>query len=125
MKVPQLTHEVRLQQWRKTVQECRSSGKTIKAWCDENQINIKTYYHWQKLVCQATCQELIVMNESQSQVVNDVVTSRPVFAELSMPETRSNKLAVTIKHSAMQIDIYCGADAVTVETVMTVVRNLC
>lgn len=47
MDVQKVTHEVRLQQWSRIVKECRSSGKTIKAWCAKNIINIKTYYHWQ------------------------------------------------------------------------------
>lgn len=125
MKVQQVTHEVRLQQWERIVQECRSSGKPIKTWCHENQINIKTYYHWQKLVCQATCQELTVINQAQQPVINTIETSRPVFAEVSMPESRAPKLAVSIKHTAMQIDIYCGADVSVVKTVMEAFRNLC
>jgi len=125
MDVQKIAHEVRLQQWERMVQECRNSGKTIKTWCAENSINIKTYYHWQKLVCQATCRELSVVKEPKSQVVNDIVDDSPIFAELHMPESKANKLAVTIKHNAMQINIYCGADAATVETAIAAVRNLC
>jgi ABC-type uncharacterized transport system YnjBCD substrate-binding protein len=125
MDVQNITHEARLQQWEKIVKKCRSSGKSIKAWCAENSINIKTYYRWQQLVCQATCQKFAIVKESKPQAVNDRVDSDPIFAELSMPASRTNQLAVAIKHNAMQINVYCGADADTVETVITAVRNLC
>jgi hypothetical protein len=92
-------------------------------WCNENRINIKTYYHWQKLVCQATCQELPVIKEPKPQAVN--VASSPIFAEVSIPESRANQLAIAIKYNAMQINIYCGADAATVETAIAAIRDLC
>jgi thiamine biosynthesis protein ThiC len=125
MNVQKLTHEVRLQQWEKIVTECRNSGKTITAWCAENNINTKTYYHWQKLVCQATCQELSLVKEPKPQTVIDMVDNSPIFAELSMPDSRANKLAVAFKYNDVQINIYCGADAATVEAAMAAIRNLC
>jgi transposase-like protein len=68
MKVQRLTHEVRLQQWSNIVKECRSSGKTITAWCAEHKINTKTYYRWQQLVCQATCREITVTHNLKPSV---------------------------------------------------------
>ena len=38
--------ELRFQQWTKLVAECQSSQMTVKAWCELNNINIKTYYYW-------------------------------------------------------------------------------
>ena len=43
-------HESYIQVWRERVMACRSSGKTIVDWCQENGINLKTYYYWQKRV---------------------------------------------------------------------------
>jgi hypothetical protein len=31
-------------------------------WCDENNVNIKTYYYWQRKVCNAVCNELAITN---------------------------------------------------------------
>jgi hypothetical protein len=121
MDVNEITHEVRLQQWEEIVRECRSSGKTIKAWCAEKNINIKTYYRWQQLVCQ----ELSVVKEPKQQAVGDTIDSSPVFAEISMSTSRINQLAVAIKHNAMEINIYCGADAAIVEAAIAAIRNLC
>jgi len=125
MDVQKITHEVRLQRWERLVKECRNSGKPIKIWCDENRINIKTYYHWQKLVCQATCREISIVKEPKPPVIKDRVESVPVFAKLSIPASQTNKLAVAIQHNTTQINIYCGADIATVEAAIAAIQKLC
>jgi hypothetical protein len=74
-----------------------------------NSINIKTYYRWQQLVCQATCQELSVVKGPKQQAVGDTKDRSPVFAEISMSQSRTNQLAVAITHNATQINIYFDA----------------
>jgi len=123
MDVQKLTHEVRLQQWGRKVKDCRNSGKLVKVWCAEQNINIKTYYYWQKRVCQATCRELAMNHPRSSIAVN--ATPLPVFAELRKPEHPSGQLALTIQRDHMKIEIYRDADATLVETVLLAVRNLC
>jgi hypothetical protein len=123
MGVQKVTHEVRLQKWSRIVKECRNSGKTIKVCCAENNINVKTYYHWQKLVCQKACQELAITQRKNPETVP--VNSSPVFAELNVPNHPAGKVAVTIQRNDTQIHIYGGADAATVETALLALRNLC
>lgn len=123
MEVQKITHEVRLQNWSRIVTDCRSSGQTIKVWCADHHINLKTYYYWQKRVCQATCRNLSITKEQTIQAMH--VSKGPVFAELSIPNCNTGKLAVTIHHKDMQIHIYGGADAATVETALLALQNLC
>lgn len=123
MDVQKLTHEVRLQQWGRTVQDCRSSGKAVKSWCAEHHVNIKTYYYWQKKVCQATCREL-AMNQPQTFAAVEAPPTA-VFAELRKPEHPSGQLALTIQHTHMEIQIYRGADTAIVEAALLAFRNLC
>ena len=122
MDVQKLTHEVRLQQWSKTEKECRSSGKSVKSWCDGQNINIKTYYYWQKKVCQATCREL-AMNHPQPSI--EVNANPIVFAKLRKPDHPSGQLALTIQRNQMEIQIYRGADTALVETALLAIRSLC
>ena len=37
--------DVRKSQWAEIIKACQSSGMTVKAWCLENGINIKSYYY--------------------------------------------------------------------------------
>lgn len=123
MDVQKLTHEVRLQQWGKRVKDCRCSGKSVQSWCAEQNINIKTYYYWQKKVCQLTCRDLAINAPQPSMAVN--APAIPVFAELRKPDTPSGQLALTIQRNQLEIQIYRGADAAIVEKVLLAIRNLC
>lgn len=123
MNVQKLTHEVRLQQWGNTVKECRNSGKSVKSWCAEHHINIKTYYYWQKKVCRATCRELAMNQPQPSATVN--ATHIPLFAELRKPDQPSGQLALSIQHNHTEIKIYRGADTAIVETALAAIINLC
>jgi putative transposase len=44
------TSILRLQVWTERVRECHNSGMTVKDWCGQNNINLKTYYYWQRIV---------------------------------------------------------------------------
>lgn len=37
--------EVKYAEWIAMVEECRSSGLSIRAWCEENNVNLKTYHY--------------------------------------------------------------------------------
>ena len=63
------------------------------------------------------------MNHPQSfAAVN--ATPIPVFAELRKPDHPSGQLALTIQRNHMEIQIYRGADAAIVETVLLAIRSL-
>ena len=40
--------DVRRQQWLDIIQACNASGLIKKAWCEQNGINIKSFYYWQR-----------------------------------------------------------------------------
>jgi hypothetical protein len=124
VEVKKITHEVRLQNWSRIVTNCRNSGQTIKTWCEENNVNIKTYYHWQKQVCQATCKNVSITKEQNVQSIP--TCKEPVFTELTaMPNRNRREVAVTIQRKDMQIHIYGGADIATIDTVLLALKQLC
>ena len=99
MDVQVVTHEVRLQKWIGIVKSCRSSGKTIKVWCEDNDINLKSYYYWQRKVCLETCREIEVVQKSIPEVLP--IKEKTVFAELSIPKNNVGKIAVSIQRENM------------------------
>lgn len=46
------THQVRLAQWTRIIEECnqRPSGMTAKQWLADNNISDKSYYYWQRRI---------------------------------------------------------------------------
>lgn len=76
--------DVRKNQWAEIIQACQSSGMTVKAWCLENGINIKSYYYrLRKLreeLCNSVQQAVPVCSVSSPHSV--VIRSGNVTAEI-------------------------------------------
>lgn len=100
-----------MENWTARIMACRSSGMTVRAWCQENGLSEKTYYYWQRRLFQAL---------SEQQPIR-----QPAFAEITpVPNVRpSGGVAVTVRISGVEADIHNGADAVAVETVLRILKS--
>ena len=85
---------------------------TVRAWCRENGLSEKTYYYWQRRLFQT-------LSEQQQAI------QQPAFAEITpTPNVRpSSGVAVTIRISGVEAEIYNGADVATVETVLRILKS--
>ena len=36
--------------WKQRILECRSSGKSVKEWCKEHDLDFTTYYRWERKI---------------------------------------------------------------------------
>lgn len=56
------THEVRLAQWTRIIQQCqnRSQGQPACQWFKENGINSKSYYYWLRKIRRNTYNQATV-----------------------------------------------------------------
>ena len=72
------TRQKHLQEWSQRVADCHSSGLSVSRWCKEHDINIKTYYTWQRKVFAA-------MIEQQKLQMTEPVGTETQFAELPPP----------------------------------------
>lgn len=43
-------HMARLSEWKERIVDCRNSGQAVQVWCEQNRINPKTYYRWERLL---------------------------------------------------------------------------
>ena len=95
----------KLSMWADRVTACRESGMTVRQWCEENGISVKTYYNWQKRLYQmATEQE-------------------PRFAEITgcIPQSRSS--VATVQIGAAQAEIHVGADEETLRSLFQAMKS--
>lgn len=67
--IAKVKKKVKLNQWAEMVQLRNESGLTVSKWCDQNGVNVKTYYYRLKQVRQALCNEV---------EQHDIVPVRPV-----------------------------------------------
>lgn len=79
--------------WSQRIAACRQSGLSVRQWCNEQGINPKTYYHWQR--------KLFLMAQVQAQVE---FASVPVM----QPDAESSVVA-TLRNGDFVVDLYRGA----------------
>ena len=109
-------HESYLQLWRSRVMDCRSSGKSVAVWCEENGINIKTYYFWQKRVWDKETQTLITIGQNQ------LPQSQPVqFAQVNLGADSSSDADIVIRKDEWTVEVRNSASPVLLSTVLQAV----
>jgi len=116
MNMKKISHEMNLKKWTEIVEECRNSGQTAVKWCDENNVNIKTYYYWQRKVCNAVCNELAITNN---------VEKSPAFAEVMISGIRSSEVAITLNLNNISLQIHNGADETVIEQTLRILKSIC
>ena len=143
MKIQTAKRMAILQEWASQINARRQSGRTVRQWCEEQGISIKTYYHRMKRVQE----DLLEALESSSgswmpgtdgadiyrtpaepvlpgryEGNTPIKTGKPVFAALSVPQGRA--VAVTVRIGGYAVDIHSSADDRQVEQVLRAVARL-
>ncbi len=114
-------HESYINVWRERVMVCRSSGKTIADWCEENGINLKTYYYWQKRVWDKEIMDLSPETKTK------LLESRSVqFAQVNLgPIDPISDADIVIRKDAWTVEIRNTASPNLLSTVLeAVVRGV-
>ena len=99
--------QAKLAQWAQVVSQCRDSGGSVRQWCQENGVNVSSYYKWQRKVYAA----------ARAQQERSFVEVTPV-----QPASVSG-VAVTLRIAGAELEIHNGADAATVEVVLRAVKS--
>ena len=55
-----LKQAAKLQEWSVRVAECRSSGISVRAWCQGQGIVPKTYYNWERQILKAAASQYLI-----------------------------------------------------------------
>ena len=111
-------HESNLQLWRSRVMECRNSGKSVAVWCEENGINIKTYYYWQKQV----------WDKATNTVIHSKLGALPQpetvqFAQVNLGCEDSTDADIVIRKDSWTVEVRNTASPVLLNTVLQAVMH--
>ena len=94
-----------LAKWNERITACRSSGLTVKAWCQENGVSPGSYYRWQRRLYE----------------LSSVQTERAEFAEVQFEKSGT---AVAVLHlPGGDVEVLAGADEETLRTICRVMRH--
>ena len=116
MGVQAMKHAALLQEWSTKIAECRSSGITVKTWCAERGIPIKTYYYWEKRFVTEATQQLSLPAPTQAGMLMRINPD-------TLPSGDMNSIGagITIRHGESVINLPAGSSA---EAVADLVRAL-
>ena len=98
-----VNREVQLQQWQQQIMDCRASGLTVGAWCEQNGMSKKTYYYHLRRVRES-------MIESGSAIV-------PVGSNALSCEK------IEIFCGDIKVALPCDSDAQMLGTVLRVMKD--
>ena len=95
-----------LAEWSRQVEECRSSGLSVRSWCERNGIAVSTFHYRQ-------------------QKVWDALQRRNQFVEvpLQVDEYRNENIAATVHIGETRADIHNGADEATLTALIHVLKS--
>ncbi|MBQ4511916.1 MAG: hypothetical protein II969_02910 [Anaerolineaceae bacterium] len=109
-------HASKMAEWRVRIGECRNSGRTIKEWCKENQICLKTYYKWQRIIWDA---------EAENRSIEPVKTGAMQFAEIPQIsiESDSQQAEIVIRKGDWRIELQNNANPAIISQIMQMVAQ--
>ena len=117
------THDYKINLWIDRIKECKSSNMTVTAWCEENDINVKTYYYWMRKIKREAFEKLPAECKARQPIV--APPAGPSFAEIPIAPMMTAGAAVVIKINGISIEIQDGASRNTIENTLQAVRELC
>jgi transposase-like protein len=124
MDTKETTRTYRLKQWTAIIQECRTSGQTVAAWCEAHDINSKSYYYWLRRVRAAACESLPEV-QMKSDLLTPTNSNKTIFAQIPLPNPESTNASVVLRLNGAILEIRDGASDKVIENTLRAIRNLC
>lgn len=98
-----LNRQEKVAVWSERIAACRSSGISVRAWCEGNGISTASYYKWQKKLFRLAAQ------------------TAPQFAEVCV--TPAAKISATVHLGNVSVDVHSGADAETTAMLLQILQS--
>lgn len=131
MTIRERHREQQVVQWAEMVRECRSSGQTVKGWCDERDISTKTYYRWEKRVSQRSGygikkEEGVPTEEKAAEFIEVTVEKEQTRSGKALQTAESGSWPVVtalVRGRGIEVEIYEGAEQRVIEAICRAVSH--
>ena len=98
-----LNRQEKIAIWSERIAACRSSGISVRTWCEGSGISTASYYKWQKkLFCLAA-------------------QSSPRFAEVCVAPAA--RISATVHLGNISVDVHSGADEETTAMLLRILQS--
>ncbi len=119
MDTREVAKRYRMSQWTETIHECRSSGQTVKAWCADHGVSLKSYYYWLRRIRQAACEALPSLGENSSIVPVNI----PIHTAGTRP-VKDPSSQIVIHYGAVVLELRNHASATLIENTLRALQNV-
>lgn len=127
MDVRGIKHAAKLSEWSERIRACRSSGKPVKTWCEENGINVKSYYRWERLyIAEASMEmQLPARQEAEAGALVRIVPEKLPVARASLQGRESSESysgkGIILRHGRVELEL---PEGMAIEQVAELVKAL-
>lgn len=117
-RIREIKKQVRHKEWAAMVQECQASGKRVDEWCQDNGVNVSTYY--KRLSVLRT--ELIDGTEKQSIVPVSVSAAITEEADTVIPKAAiSSRDKIIMRKNSIEIEL---PQNISNDTILALLKGL-
>ena len=131
MDVRTMKHAAKVAEWSEKVQACRSSGLTVKEWCEQNHVCAKTYYTWERVYLAEVSKQLAIPERLPAQAGQLVRIEPNQLREEdeggmpALPVQAISNVGITLRYGNMSVEMPAGMEIGQVAELMKVMVRLC
>lgn len=124
MDIRTMKRAAKLAEWSEKVQACRSSGQSVKEWCEQNGICLKTYYTWERVYLAEVSKQLSMPAELPApagQLVRIDLDQLPDETEVSgaiSTASATSNVKITLRYGGMSVEMPAGMDVAQIAVLM-------
>ena len=120
--------QVKLQYWLDVIRQCRASGLTNQAWCEQHDISLKSYYYWTAKIRKLALEELPRKSHGCRPVMERTVLlpdAAPEFTEVSLRGRQDSCAApAAVLHiDSVTVDLFEDTPRELLEAILKAVRS--
>lgn len=120
--------QVKLQYWLDVIRQCRASGLTNQAWCEQHDISLKSYYYWLAKIRKIAIEELprksIGTNSSADLQSVLLPQADPQFTEISLTDSTASRSspAAVLHIGTMTVELFEGTSSELLTAILKAVQ---
>ena len=120
--------QVKLQYWLDVIRQCRASGLTNQAWCEQHHISLKSYYYWIAKIRKLALEELPRKSHGCRPVMEQtalIPDAAPEFTEVSLHGRQDPCAApaAVLRAGTVTVDLFEETPRELLETILKAVRS--
>lgn len=120
--------QVKLQYWLDVIRQCRASGLTNQAWCEQHAVSLKSYYYWIAKIRKLALEELPRKSQGCRPVMKQtalVPDAAPEFTEVSLRGRQDSRAApAAVLHTGtVTVELFEDTPRELLEAILKAVRS--